>query len=65
MNINKDKWSRVKIRLKRKYNRLTDSDLNFGEKDKEQLIATLSTRLRRSKEYINYTLERELAKEEL
>jgi len=51
-------WERLKIKLKRKYNHLTDEDLVFEPGKEEQLISHLEQRLHRKREYIEFTLRK-------
>lgn len=53
-------WDRLKIKLKRKYNHLTDDDLIFEPGKEEQLISHLQNRLHRKREYIVFTLKKGL-----
>jgi uncharacterized protein YjbJ (UPF0337 family) len=53
-------WDRLKIKLKRKYNHLTDDDLIFEPGKEEQLISQLQNRLHRKREYIVFTLKKGL-----
>lgn len=53
-------WERLKLKLKRKYNHLTDDDLVFEPGKEEQLISHLEQRLRRKREYIEFTLRKGL-----
>lgn len=53
-------WERLKIKLKRKYNHLTDDDLVFETGKEEQLISHLEQRLHRKREYIVFTLKKGL-----
>lgn len=53
-------WERLKIKLKRKYNHLTDDDLVFEPGKEEHLISHLGQRLHRKREYIEFTLRKGL-----
>lgn len=61
LKITKTDWETLKIKLGRKYNSLTDSDLIYEEGNEDQLINKLSLRLRRSKEYVIFTLAKQLS----
>ncbi len=56
---NKD-WPRVKIKLKRKYNHLTDAALQYTEGQEEALINNLTNLVNRSREYVVFTLKKAL-----
>lgn len=53
-------WEKLKIKLKRKYNTLSDEDLQFQEGQEEELLTRLAKRLHRSKDYVIFTLSKEL-----
>lgn len=56
---NKD-WPRVKIKLKRKYNHLTDEQLQYNEGQEDSLINRLSELVNRDKDYVVFTLKKAL-----
>jgi hypothetical protein len=56
---NKD-WDRLKLKVKRKYNHLTDDDLVFEAGQEEELITRLMDRLKRNREYVLFTLRKGL-----
>lgn len=56
---NKD-WPRVKIKLQRKYNRLTDDELQYTEGQEESLITRLMERISRDRAYVVFTLKKAL-----
>ncbi|MFZ4260995.1 hypothetical protein ACFRAE_03075 [Sphingobacterium sp. HJSM2_6] len=53
-------WSILKLKLQRKYNRLTEEDLQFQEGQEEELLQRLATRLNRNVDYVVFTLSKEL-----
>jgi len=57
---NKD-WERVKIKLQRKYNHLTDQQLSYNEGQEEALINTVMQLVNRKREYVVFTLQKALA----
>ena len=59
--ITKSDWDILKIKLQRKYNHLNNSDLDFNEGGEDLLINNLSKRLNRTKEYVIFTLSKQLA----
>ena len=60
LSISNTDWDRLKIKLKRKYNHLSDDDLAFEAGQEEQLINHLQVRLRRKREYVVFTLKKGL-----
>lgn len=58
--INDAEWTRLKLKLQRKYKELTEDDLIFTKGTEVDLISKLATRLNRKKEYIEYTLQKGL-----
>lgn len=60
LSISNQDWDRLKIKLKRKYNHLSDEDLNFQAGQEEALIQRLVVRLNRKREYVVFTLTKGL-----
>ena len=58
--ISNENWARLKIKLQRKYNHLTDDDLIFDLGNEEKLISNLEHRLHRNREYVVFTLKKGL-----
>ncbi len=58
--ISPQNWERLKIKLQRKYNHLTDEDLLFEPGNEEKLITDLQQRLNRNREYVVFTLKKSL-----
>lgn len=56
---NKD-WERVKIKIQRKYNHLTDEQLQYFEGDEESLINKLMDLVKRDRKYVLFTLKKAL-----
>ena len=56
---NKD-WDRLKLKVKRKYNHLTDDDLVYEAGQEDELISRLMDRLKRNREYVVFTLKKGL-----
>jgi hypothetical protein len=56
---NKD-WERVKIKIQRKYNNLTDEQLKYSEGQEESLITKLMDLVNRDREYVVFTLKKAL-----
>lgn len=59
--ISNSDWEVLKIKLRRKYNHLTDADLQYAEGEEEVLLERLAKRLRRSRDYVFFTLSKELS----
>lgn len=59
--ITKSDWEVLKIKLRRKYNHLSQEDLAYEEGQEPQLIDKLAKRLRRSTDYVIFTLSKQLA----
>jgi len=56
---NKD-WERVKIKIQRKYNHLTDEQLQYTEGQEDSLISKLMELVKRDRNYILFTLKKAL-----
>lgn len=56
---NKD-WERIKIKIQRKYNNLTDSELQYTEGNEEALITNLMNLVHRNRDYVVFTLKKAL-----
>jgi len=56
---NKD-WPRIKIKLQRKYNHLTDEELQYSEGQEDQLISKVSELVHRDRAYVVFTLKKAL-----
>ncbi len=61
LKITAEAWEILKIKLSRKYNHLTTGDLAYTPGEEDALVARLAKRLRRDKEYIAFTLAKELS----
>jgi len=57
---NKD-WERVKIKVQRKYNSLTDEQLQYNEGEEDDLIRRIMVLVDRNREYVVFTLKKALA----
>ncbi|HEY9004463.1 MAG TPA: hypothetical protein VIM89_24105 [Mucilaginibacter sp.] len=57
---NKD-WARVKIKLQRKYNHLTDEELQYNEGQEDSLISRIMELVNRDRKYVVFTLKKALA----
>jgi hypothetical protein len=56
---NKD-WVRVKIKLQRKYNHLTDEQLQYSEGQEDSLISRVMELVNRDRNYVVFTLKKAL-----
>lgn len=56
---NKD-WGRVKIKLQRKYNHLTDEELQYNEGQEDSLISKIMELVNRDRKYVVFTLKKAL-----
>jgi hypothetical protein len=56
---NKD-WERVKIKIQRKYNHLTDEQLQYTEGQEDSLISKLMELVIRDRKYVLFTLKKAL-----
>jgi len=54
-------WPILKLKLQRKYNRLTDEDLTFQEGQEDELLRRLAKRLHRNVDYVLFTLSKEMS----
>jgi len=60
ISISNSEWDRLKLKIKRKYNNLSDEDLSYQQGQEEELIVRLMGRLKRKREYIVFTLKKGL-----
>lgn len=58
ISISNSEWDRLKLKIKRKYNNLSDEDLSYQQGQEEELIVRLMGRLKRKREYIIFTLKK-------
>jgi hypothetical protein len=56
---NKD-WARVKVKLQRKYNHLTDDELQYNEGQEDSLITRIMELVKRDRRYVVFTLKKAL-----
>lgn len=61
LKISTEDWEVLKVKLSRKYNHLTGEDLAYTAGEEGALVARLAKRLRRDKEYVTFTLAKELS----
>lgn len=60
ISITSKEWERVKIKVQRKYNHLTDEQLNYTEGQEDNLISRLMELVNRDRKYILFTLKKAL-----
>ncbi len=60
ISITPENWERLKLKVKRKYRDLSEEDLAFHAGEEEQLIQRLMGRLKRTREYVVFTLQKGL-----
>ena len=58
ISISNSDWERLKLKVKRKYNHLSEEDLAYQEGQEEELITRLMTRIKRNREYVVFTLRK-------
>ena len=60
ISITNKEWVRVKIKIQRKYNHLTDEQLQYNEGEEDSLISKLMELVKRDRKYILFTLKKAL-----
>jgi uncharacterized protein with NRDE domain len=60
ISITNKEWERVKIKVQRKYNHLTDEQLQYAEGQEEGLITKLMDLMNRDRRYVVFTLKKAL-----
>jgi hypothetical protein len=60
ISISNKEWERVKIKIKRKYNHLTDEQLQYSEGEEDSLVTKLMELVKRDRNYILFTLKKAL-----
>ena len=60
ISITNKNWERVKIKLQRKYNHLTDEQLQYTEGQEDSLISNLMELVNRDRDYVLFTLKKAL-----
>ena len=61
ISISNQDWARVKIKLQRKYNHLTDEELQYNEGQEDDLISRIMELVNRDRKYVVFTLKKALA----
>lgn len=57
ITISDKDWKRVKIKLQRKYNHLTDEELQYTAGQEDSLINRIAELVNRDREYVVFTLK--------
>jgi hypothetical protein len=60
INISNKDWERVKIKVQRKYNHITNEQLVYSEGQEEDLIKRLMDLFNRDRKYVVFTLKKAL-----
>ena len=60
ISISNSEWERLKLKVQRKYNHLSDEDLAYQQGQEEELITRLMDRIKRNREYVIFTLKKGL-----
>jgi len=60
ITISDKDWKRVKIKLQRKYNHLTDEELQYTAGQEDSLITRIAELVNRDREYVVFTLKKAL-----
>jgi hypothetical protein len=60
ISISNSEWDRLKLKIQRKYNHISDEDLAFEEGQEEELISRLMNRIKRDRKYVVFTLKKGL-----
>ena len=58
ITISNKEWERIKIKVQRKYNHLTDEQLQYSEGQEESLISKLMELVKRDRNYVLFTLRK-------
>jgi hypothetical protein len=60
ITISNNDWERIKIKVQRKYNHLTDEQLQYTEGQEESLITRIMELVNRDRNYVVFTLKKAL-----
>jgi hypothetical protein len=60
ITISNADWARVQIKVKRKYNHLTDEQLTYTAGQEDELITRLMKLMNRDRKYVVFTLQKAL-----
>ncbi len=60
ISITNKQWERIKIKIQRKYNHLTDQQLQYSEGQEDSLISRIMELVNRDRKYVVFTLQKAL-----
>ncbi len=60
ISITNKEWERVKIKVQRKYNHLTDEQLTYSKGKEDNLISKLMDLVNRDRKYVVFTMKKAL-----
>lgn len=60
IKFNSKEWERIRIKFQRKYNHLTDEQLQYAEGQEDDLITRLMALVNRDRAYVVFTLKKAL-----
>jgi len=60
ISISNKEWERVKIKIQRKYNNLSDEQLQYTEGQEESLVTKIMQLVNRDRDYVLFTLKKAL-----
>lgn len=60
ISITNKEWERIKVKVQRKYNHLTDEELQYSEGQEESLITRIMELVNRDRKYVLFTLKKAL-----
>ncbi len=60
ISITNKEWERIKIKVQRKYNHLTDEQLQYSEGQEDGLITRIMDLVKRDRNYVVFTLKKAL-----
>ncbi len=60
ISISNKEWERIKIKVQRKYNHLTDEQLTYSEGQEESLVTRIMELVNRDRKYVLFTLKKAL-----
>lgn len=60
-SLTQEQWSILKIKLLRKYNHLSETDLEYETGQEKALVERLAKRLKRNETYVLFTLQKGLS----
>ena len=60
ITISSKDWERIKIKVQRKYNHITDEQLQYTEGQEDSLITRIMDLVNRDRKYVVFTLQKAL-----